>query len=139
MLGHATTEQASATEIAPRARPQLVFNVRLSAIAQGHAQAMADQHFFDHRDPAGRTVGNRASEGGYRWRVVGEESCGRPHVRGGCGTRLAAVAHPLPQPDRRTVHRIWYRRSAQRRSQDEYGVYWVLVLGKPQPTEPVSR
>jgi uncharacterized protein YkwD len=40
--------------------------------ALAHSRDMARHNYFEHRSPAGSEPGSRATEAGYRWRVVGE-------------------------------------------------------------------
>jgi uncharacterized protein YkwD len=45
---------------------------QLDLAAQHHADNMLARSFFAHRDPAGRTVRERARDAGYEWRGLGE-------------------------------------------------------------------
>jgi len=56
---------------ARRLRP-LNFSEELLSVARGYSRRMAEQHFFSHNDPEGRTVRERVDEADIRWRIVGE-------------------------------------------------------------------
>lgn len=47
-------------------------NAKLRAIAFGHSSNMLKNDYFDHDDPAGCSSSCRASNGGYRWKAIGE-------------------------------------------------------------------
>jgi uncharacterized protein YkwD len=130
LSGQADAMQASAGTDVPR-RPSLIYNPRLSMIASRHAQAMASQHFFDHVDPSGRTVGRRATEGGYAWRVVGENlAAGQETIAEAVRDWLLSTTHCRNLIDPRfTEFGIAQAHSSD--PSDAYGSYWVLVLGKP--------
>lgn len=48
----------------------LSLNDALNRTAQAHSDDMAARDFFDHVTPNGKTVGDRATRGGYSWSVV---------------------------------------------------------------------
>jgi uncharacterized protein YkwD len=52
--------------------PRLGFYEDLLPVAREYSRRMAEQHFFSHRDPDGRTVRERVDEAEIRWRMVGE-------------------------------------------------------------------
>src|SRR6185369_7006229 len=51
---------------------QLGFYEDLLPVARGYSRRMAEQHFFSHSDPEGRTVRERVDEADIKWRIVGE-------------------------------------------------------------------
>lgn len=51
---------------------ELVFDARLAEVARAHSEAMRDQGFFDHVDPAGHDFGFRLRQGGVVFTVAGE-------------------------------------------------------------------
>ena len=55
-----------------RRLPPLAFYDELLSVARGYSRRMAEQHFFSHNDPEGRTVRERVDEADIRWRIVGE-------------------------------------------------------------------
>ncbi len=55
-----------------RRLPPLNFYEDLLSVARGYSRRMAEQHFFSHNDPEGRTVRERVDEADIRWRIVGE-------------------------------------------------------------------
>ncbi len=52
--------------------PQLELRETLTRVAREHSRAMWEQNFFSHRDPQGRTVGERLGEAGITFRVAAE-------------------------------------------------------------------
>lgn len=50
----------------------LALSEELLEIARDYSRRMAEERFFSHTDPEGRTVRQRVSEAGIRWRVLGE-------------------------------------------------------------------
>ena len=73
------------------ARP-LAWNDALAQAALVHSRDMAARNYFDHADPAGATVAQRATRSGYRWRVVGE------NIAAGQGSARQVVAGWLASP-----------------------------------------
>ena len=56
MLSNQGTQRVALAVAKPR--PMLAWSPKLATVAQQHAKAMAEQNFFDHIDPQGRSVGN---------------------------------------------------------------------------------
>lgn len=52
--------------------PALVLQSQLNQAAQYHAQDMVNRNYFNHRNPDGLKVGDRATRFGYNWRSIGE-------------------------------------------------------------------
>ncbi len=50
----------------------LEFSESLLPVARAYSQRMADEKFFSHDDPDGRTVRQRVSQAGIKWRMLGE-------------------------------------------------------------------
>jgi uncharacterized protein YkwD len=50
----------------------LGFYADLLPVARAYSRRMAEEHFFSHDDPEGRTVRERVSGANIRWRIVGE-------------------------------------------------------------------
>ncbi len=114
------------------ARPDLTWNGRLALIAERHAQAMASQNFFDHVDPQGRSVGQRATAGGYRFRVVGENlAAGHSSVDEAMRGWLLSLSHCTNLIDARFTE-FGIAKVPSSDPADPYGVYWALVLGRPK-------
>jgi uncharacterized protein YkwD len=74
------------------AAPPLVWNDALAQAALVHSRDMAARNYFDHADPNGATVAQRATRSGYRWRVVGE------NIAAGQGSARQVVAGWLASP-----------------------------------------
>ena len=52
--------------------PRLMFYEELLPIAREYSRRMAEEKFFSHDDPEGRSVKERVEEGAIKWRMVGE-------------------------------------------------------------------
>ncbi len=129
--------KVSLTEIA--ARPALVFNPRLADAALKHSRAMAEQGFFDHTDPNGKTVGGRSKESGYRYRVVGENiAAGHDSVEEAVRGWLLSASHCENMIDSRFVE-FGIAKVTSTNPADPYGSYWTLVLGQPRTDQTASR
>ena len=50
----------------------LDFDEELLEVARAYSRRMAEEKFFSHADPEGRSVRERVNEAGIRWRMVGE-------------------------------------------------------------------
>ena len=50
----------------------LVCTPELCRLARSDSRDMVERHFFDHQDPDGRRVNERADQAGIQWRSVGE-------------------------------------------------------------------
>jgi len=64
-------DEVNRVRLARRLAP-LNFYDDLLAVARGYSRRMAEQHFFSHKDPDGRTVRERVEEADIKWRIVGE-------------------------------------------------------------------
>ena len=73
------------------ARP-LAWSDALAQAALVHSRDMAARNYFDHADPNGATVAQRATRSGYRWRAVGE------NIAAGQGSARQVVAGWLASP-----------------------------------------
>jgi Cysteine-rich secretory protein family len=121
------------------ARPALVFNPRLADAALKHSRAMAELGFFDHTDPAGKTVGGRSKESGYRYRVVGENiAAGHDSVEDAVRGWLLSSSHCENMIDPRFVE-FGIAKVTSTNPSDPYGSYWTLVLGQPRVDQTASR
>jgi Cysteine-rich secretory protein family len=137
MLADPGVQRVSTT--AKRTRPMLVWNTKLAAVAAQHGQAMAEQGFFDHTDPNGRTVGNRVTDIGYRWRVVGENlAAGQQTLGEAMRGWLLSSGHCVNLIDERFTE-FGIARVVSGNPSDPYGIYWVLVMGKPKVPDVASR
>ena len=100
---------------------------------------MAEQNFFDHTDPTGRTVGNRATESGYRWRVVGENlAAGQGSLGEAMRGWLLSTGHCANLIDERFTE-FGIARVNTTNPADVYGTYWVLVMGRPKLPDVAAR
>jgi uncharacterized protein YkwD len=136
MLSNQGTQRVALAVTKPR--PMLAWSPRLATIAQQHAKAMAEQNFFDHIDPQGRSVGQRASESGYRWRVVGENlAAGHDSIGDAVRGWLLSTGHCKNLIDDRFTE-FGIARVQSNNPLDPYGSYWVMVAGRPQTSDPAK-
>lgn len=113
-------------------RPPLQWNPRLANAAADHVRAMADQQFFDHRDPEGRTVGHRVSVTGYRWQQVGENlAAGHDTVEDAVRGWLLSTTHCEVMIDA-TFTEFGIARMPSSNPADPYQTYWALVVAQPR-------
>jgi uncharacterized protein YkwD len=70
-LEHQCLDEVNRVRRAQRLAP-LTFYRDLLPVARAYSRRMAEEHFFSHNDPDGRTVRERVSEAEIRWRIVGE-------------------------------------------------------------------
>lgn len=136
MLGDAGMRKVSTAPV--RSRPNLSYNPRLATVAANHGRAMAEQQFFDHVDMNGKTVGHRATESGYRWRLVGENlAAGHDTIGEAMRGWLLSTSHCRNLIDERFTE-FGLAKVSAKDPQDPYGTYWVLVLGRPSGTVDVA-
>jgi uncharacterized protein YkwD len=120
----------------------------LAQIADFYGCRMIETGFFAHEDPFdGSTVDVRATDFGYSYRKVGE------NLAAGHQTAIEAVAHWMRSPGHRAnlLDPAFVDAGIAVKQGGEFGVYWVLELGRPlglpphdasatkpadQPTEP---
>ena len=74
------------------AAPPLAWSDQLAQASLVHSRDMAQRNYFDHLDPGGASVAERATKTGYRWRVVGE------NIAAGQGSARQVVAGWLASP-----------------------------------------
>jgi len=72
--------------------PPLAWNDQLAQAALVHSRDMAQRNYFDHVEPGGASVAERATKTGYRWRAVGE------NIAAGQGSAKQVVAGWLASP-----------------------------------------
>ncbi|MCO5120790.1 MAG: CAP domain-containing protein [Burkholderiaceae bacterium] len=117
------------------ARPRLTWNPVLAETARRHSESMATDGYFDHVDSQGRTVGARARDAGYRYRVVGENlAAGHATVEEALRGWLLSASHCRNLIDERFTE-FGIARVLSPQPNDRYGAYWTLVLGVQQGTQ----
>jgi len=87
-----------------RGLPLLSYDPFLAPIARKHARAMRDGDFFAHVDPAGRGPRERAAEGGYRARILGENLARAPDATAAHRDLMGSPAHRANLLDPRFTH-----------------------------------
>jgi len=73
----------------------LTINPQLNQAALRQSRAMAQQHFFDHKDPDGTTPGQRVRDTGYIFQMMGE------NIEAGTDTAEEAVKVWMNSPGHR--------------------------------------
>ncbi|MEZ5652197.1 MAG: CAP domain-containing protein [Burkholderiaceae bacterium] len=120
-------------------RPALTWNDQLAEVALRHSEAMAQQAFFDHVDPQGRTVGKRVTRVGYRWRVVGENlAAGHATIDEAVRGWLLSTGHCEVMIDERFTE-FGLARVDPGNASDPYGSYWTLVVARPKQGPTLSN
>lgn len=106
----------------------LAWNDTLAESSLAHSTDMARRGYFDHADPAGNRVAERATRLGYRWRVIGE------NIAAGMGSSEQVVAGWLASPGH--CANIMAPEFAEMgagyatEAQSPMGIYWTQVFGK---------
>jgi hypothetical protein len=114
------------------ARPQLQWSSKLAQAALRHSQSMATQSYFDHIDPQGKGVGQRATETGYRFKVVSENiAAGQESLNEAIMEWIASPGHCANMLDAR-VTEFGLARVDSSNPADPYTSYWTLVMGSQQ-------
>jgi uncharacterized protein YkwD len=110
----------------------LKLNDQLNRTAQGHSDDMAERDYFDHVTPNGRTVGDRATAAGYRWRTILE------NIAAGQQDPAEVVAGWIGSPSHRHAMLesdiddagIGYRFLARDGGRTRQYHYWTLNMGR---------
>jgi uncharacterized protein YkwD len=113
----------------------LRFDDALNRAAQAHADDMAARDYFSHVTPDGRSVGDRATQAGYRWATVLE------NIAVGQGAPSEVVAGWIGSPAHRRAMLardiddagIGYRFLARDGGRTRQNHYWALVMGRKRP------
>lgn len=113
------------------AAPALRWNEVPAKAALVHSSDMAAQRYFSHQGTEGRAVSDRATQAGYRWRLIGE------NIAAGQDSADEVVAGWLDSPGHCTNimnPRFTQMGSAFAISGDPQSgrVYWTQVLGTPR-------
>lgn len=111
------------------AAPPLKPSALLSRVAQAHSKDMAAHDLFDHTGSDGSSPGDRMTQGGYKWRMAGE------NIASGVTTAEAVVAGWLESPHhcenimgpRFTEMGIAYFYDPKSTA----GIYWTQEFGTP--------
>ncbi|MEM6837038.1 MAG: CAP domain-containing protein [Cyanobacteria bacterium P01_C01_bin.120] len=112
--------------------PRLSLDLDLAEAAQSHSQNMASSDFFAHRDPAGQSPRDRATDAGYERGAVGE------NIAAGQPTPQAVFNAWLNSPGHRAniLSSTWneigvgYYYSANDPGTVRYRTYWTQVFGR---------
>lgn len=111
----------------------LVFSSRLLEVARNYSRRMAEEKFFSHTDPQGKTAGDRVHEAGLKWKAMGENLL---NIKGYINPVPPAVNQWMQSPaHRRNILDPSYQYSAVGVWTDSNGmVYFTqLFLGEKQP------
>lgn len=102
----------------------------LMQAAQAYARTLARKGDIDHLGPDGSRPAQRAERAGYKWGFIGENlAAGQLDPAETVGDWLTSKGHRENMLDRRPVHLgVGY----VARSGDDFGHYWVLLVGSPR-------
>lgn len=107
----------------------LVWNATLGSTAEAHSRAMANNNFFDHQDPDGRTPGDRAELAGYSGQRIGETiAAGLDTPRKVVDGWLASPGHcaNLMNPQFSELGAAYANDP-----KSDAGIYWTALFGAP--------
>src|SRR5690606_18283052 len=108
----------------------LRWNSRLFAAAAGHSADMADNNYFSHTSPDGRTASQRVSDAGYNWRSTGENIAAGQRtiadVMRGWGDSPGHCANIMNPAFTEVAV------SCAASNTSIYGQYWTMSLGTPR-------
>lgn len=112
------------------AAPALSWDERLFAAAAGHARDMAQNDFFSHESPDGRTFSQRVSDAGYEWSATGENlAAGQADIDQVVDAWLASPGHCANlMSDSFTEVAL----ACVAEPESTYQQYWVMSLGRPR-------
>jgi uncharacterized protein YkwD len=107
----------------------LVWNATLGSTAEAHSRAMANNNFFDHQDPDGRTPGDRAELAGYSGQRIGE------NIAAGLDTPRKVVDGWLASPGHcANLMNPQFGELGAAYANDpksDAGIYWTALFGAP--------
>jgi len=113
--------------------PALSANHLLDRAAQAHAEDMLARSFFEHRNPDGRTVRQRADAQGYTWMGIGENLAeGQPTVDEAMAGWMKSPEHRHNILDRDFTELGVGLAYGKDRKSGRYRVLWVQVFGTPR-------
>lgn len=107
----------------------VTWNCKLEAAGLTHSTDMGDNNFFSHTGSNGLRVGNRATQAGYSWNMVGE------NIAAGFYTVDSVMQGWLDSPSHcSAIMNGYYEEGAVAvyiADNADYEVYWTMVLGHP--------
>lgn len=110
--------------------PAVVWNDKLTAAADGHAQDMAAKNYFSHDSQDGRSFSTRITNAGYAWAAAGENiAAGQPTVESVMSSWRDSPGHCANLMSANFVDVGVACRPAASAS-NTYSKYWVMDLGK---------
>jgi uncharacterized protein YkwD len=102
-------------------------DARLGVAARRHANDMAANNVWGHIGSDGSTVGERVTDAGYIWNVVGENVArGHPDEQAVLDGWMGSSGHRANNLDPR------FEDFALAKANSPRGTYWVLVLAREQ-------
>jgi uncharacterized protein YkwD len=105
----------------------LTHEPRLGVAAQRHADDMAENNFFNHTGSDDSNVGQRVTDAGYNWNLVGENI-----ARGQVDERAVLDAWMNSSGHRANNLNPDFEDFALAKANSSRGPYWVLVLAREQ-------
>lgn len=111
-------------------RQPLSVDSRLDAAAQRHADDMLARSYFAHRDPDGKTVRERARDGGFDWSAIGENIAeGQQSVKEVMESWMRSAGHRENILDRRYTRTGVGLALGRDPKTGEYRILWVQTFG----------
>lgn len=107
----------------------LAWSATLGGVAETHSRDMANSNYFDHRNPAGATPGDRAELAGYTGQMIGENiAAGQDDAQKVVSGWLASPGHcaNLMNPQFSEVGAAY---AVDPKS--DAGIYWTALFGAP--------
>ena len=112
------------------ASPALAASASLEGVARAHAEDMARRGYFDHTGADGSSPPQRVTQGGYAWRVAGENlALGRMTAREAVDGWLASPGHCANIMDPRFTETGVALAAGRERDRP---TYWVQTFAAPQ-------
>jgi uncharacterized protein YkwD len=105
----------------------LTWNATLATAAETNSRAMANNNYFDHKDPDGRTPGDRAELAGYDFQQIAENiAAGQDSVTKVVQGWLASPGHcaNLMNPQLRDLGAAYATDP-----KSDAGIYWTAMFG----------
>jgi len=102
---------------------------QLTTAAYGHSRDMADNNYFSHTSPDGRTLGARVTAAGYVWTTVGENiAAGYGTVQQTIDAWMTSDGHCANLMEPRFTE---FGLACASNTGSTYRTYWTLDMGRP--------
>jgi uncharacterized protein YkwD len=130
-LARLNAERAAGHRCGARLMPPsqpLKWDPALQSAAAMHSIDMAKRNYFEHRDPDGERVGQRAARSNYSWRAIGENLAGGDiNVEEVMDGWLGSPEHCANMLDAAYAD---VALACVQQPGSKWGTYWTMVLGR---------